>query len=68
MLASIRNSFYTTVILMTPFLLTACGDDDKTSGGHKFEILLLPVMLFVISVIHNWNKTRSGGAAAHASA
>ncbi len=68
MLASIRNSFYTTAVAMTPFLLTACGDDDKTKGGTNFEILLLPALLFVVTMIHNWNKTRASGQPARAAA
>ena len=59
MLKSFRDSLLTTAMAMTPFLLTACGGDDSTNTNQKFEIVLLPLLFFTVSVGHNWFKTRS---------
>ena len=59
MLKSFRDSLLTSAMAMTPFLLTACGGDDGTNTNQKFEIVLLPLLFFTVSVGHNWFKTRA---------
>jgi hypothetical protein len=57
MLKAIRKSLFNTTVVMTPFLLSACGEDPNTP--QKFEILLLPALFFTVSLAHNWLKSRS---------
>ncbi|WP_029920668.1 hypothetical protein [Nevskia soli] len=57
MLKSFRDSLLTTAMAMTPFLLTACGDD-KTNGQSKFEIVVLALLCCTVSLGHSWLKTR----------
>ncbi len=56
MLKAIRKSLFNTTIVMTPFLLSACGDDNNT---QKFEIaVVLPLLFFTVSLGHQMAKTR----------
>ena len=57
MLKSFRDSLLTTAMAMTPFLLTACGDD-TTNGQSKFEIVVLVLSCSTVSVAHSWLKSR----------
>jgi hypothetical protein len=58
MLKSIRNSLTTTVMAMTPFLLTACGDDPN--NDHKSKTL---VILGVLAIAYTFTvlRNRVGG-------
>lgn len=47
MLKSIRASLLNTALALTPFLLTACGDDPNTP--QKFESVLIPVMFILVT-------------------
>jgi len=57
MLKSFRDSLLTTAMAMTPFLLTACGDEGENSP-QKFEIVLLPLLFFTVSLAHSALKSR----------
>jgi hypothetical protein len=59
MLKSFRDSLLTTAMATTPFLLTACGGDDGTDTNQKFEMVLLPLLFFTVSLAHSWFKNRS---------
>ncbi len=57
MLTSIRRSLSTTALAMTPFLLTACGDDGK-DGQTRFEIVILAALLCcTVSLAKSWLKS-----------
>jgi hypothetical protein len=58
MLKSFRDSLITSAMFMTPFLLCACGNDPNDQGKQKFEMVLLPLLFFTVSLAHNWAKTR----------
>jgi hypothetical protein len=65
MLRSLRNSLYTTAVMATPFLLSACGDDSN-SPQQKFEIVLLPLLFFTVSLAQGYLQERRTRAAARA--
>jgi len=59
MLKSLRSSLMTTTMAMTPFLLTACGDDGK-DGQTRFEIVILAALLCcTVSLAHGWLKSET---------
>ena len=58
MLKSFRDSLLTTAMAMTPFLLTACGDDPNNKPIQKFEIVVLALLICTVSFAHNWFKAR----------
>ena len=47
MLKSIRVSLLNTTLMLTPFLLSACGDDPNTQ--QKFETVLIPAMFILVT-------------------
>ena len=57
MLKSIRDCLFTTAMAMTPFFVSACGDDTSNSP-QKFEIVVIPLLFFTISLAHSWLKAR----------
>jgi hypothetical protein len=61
MLKSFLNSLLTTATAMTPFLLSACGDD-STNSPQKFEIVAIPLLFFTVSLAHSWLKSRQPSA------
>lgn len=59
MINSFRSSLSAATVAMTPFLLTACGDDGQ-NGQTKFEIVVLALLLCTISVAHSWLRKSPG--------
>jgi hypothetical protein len=60
MLTSVRNHLMTTAMAMTPFLLSACGDEGNDPSGPNFEIVAIPVLLYTALLAHDWLRRRSG--------
>ena len=56
MLKSIATATRRAALASTPFLLSACGEDD---GGHKFVAVLVPLLFVTVSLAYDWLKTRS---------
>lgn len=58
MLKSFRDSLLTTAMAMTPFLLSACGDDPDPNSKQKFEMVLIPLLFCTVSLVHSSLKSR----------
>lgn len=57
MLKSVRNACYSTTMVMTPFLLTACGGDDN--GQHKkVAIAVVALLCFTFTLLGDQFKAR----------
>lgn len=59
MIMSIRNRLMTTAMAMTPFLLSACGDENNNPSGPHFEIVAIPVLLYTALLAHDWLRQRT---------
>jgi hypothetical protein len=61
MLNSLRNGVRTAVVAMTPFLLTACGDDNSNNKKVAMSLLLAALAFCVVSFAANIRRTHTIG-------
>ncbi len=57
MFNKIRDTARTTLILLVPLLLSACGESKDTTP-QKMEIFLIPLLFVTVSLIRNWRLER----------
>ena len=59
MLKSIATAARRAALASTPFLLSACGEDNN--GPQKFEIVLIPLLFVTVSLAYDWLNDRTTG-------
>ena len=62
MLASIRRSLSATFLAMSPFLLSACGDDTSNNKKVAVSLLFAALAFCTVSLAASLGKVRQGRA------